>query len=110
MPMLIAMNAETVVRTLILFSSGAGTGPRRMSSRTTSGPITRASAAKRPQRAASSFHVVAPAPTASVGGGAFTPTPKVNTPAGEWPSADVTRHLTVYPCPRETPETGATTT
>ena len=44
--------------------------PRRITSRTTSGPISSASAAKSAQRARSSRHVVPDAPTASVGGGA----------------------------------------
>ena len=91
-------------------SSAFGTGPRRTRRRTASGPITSASAANRSQRETSSFQVAAPAPTASVGGGASTPTPKVNTPAGEWPSPPVTRQRTVYAAPRASPETGATTT
>ena len=57
--------------------------------------MTSARAAKRSQRARSSFHVVPLAPTASVGGGGLTPTPNVKTPEGEWPSEPVTRQRTV---------------
>ncbi len=65
---------------------------------------------KSAQRATSSFHVDPPAPTASVGGGAGTPTPNVKTPAGAWPSPPITRQRTVYAAPRRSPETGARTT
>ena len=69
--------------------------PRRTTSRSTSGPMSSASAPKSAQRARSSRHVVPDAPTASVGGGALTPTPKVKTPAGECPSSPITRQRTV---------------
>ena len=76
-------------------STRAGTGPRTTTRRTTSGPIRSASATNRAQRATSSRQVAAEAPTASVGGGAATPTPNVKTPAGACPSAPITRQRTV---------------
>ena len=111
MPTSITRNAATTETTWKRRSSASGTNdPRRITSRTTSGPISNASAAKSPHRARSSRHVVPDAPTASVGGGAATPTPKVNTPPGLCPSSPITLQRTVYPLPRASRETGATTT
>ena len=86
MPTSITRNAATTATRWKPRSRRSGTGPRRMTSRTTSGPMSSASAPKSAQRARSSRQVVPEAPTASVGGGAATPTPNVKTPAGECPS------------------------
>ena len=94
-PTSITRNAATTETRWKRRSSGSGTRPRRITSRTTSGPMSRASALKSAHRAMSSRHVVPEAPTASVGGGAATPTPNVKTPAGECPSSPITRHRTV---------------
>jgi hypothetical protein len=110
MPTLMTEKAATVVSRWNRCSSAGGTAPRRITSLNSSGPMTSASAAKSPHRAASSFHVVPLAPTASVGGGAFTPIPNVYTPAGECPSWPVTCQRTVYADPRASLDTAATTT
>ena len=70
-------------------------------------PIIRASEAKSAQRATSSRHVTPDAPTASVGGGGVTPTPKVKTPVPTCPSAETTRQRTVYAWPFTAPRIGA---
>ena len=58
-------------------------------------PTRSASEAKSAQRATSSRHVIADAPTASVGGGGSTPTPNVKTPVPTCPSAEISRQRTV---------------
>ena len=56
-----------------------------------------------------SVRVGPPAPNASVGGGACTRTPNVQTPETTWPSAESTCQRTVYAPRGSITGTGATT-
>ena len=69
-------------------------------------PSSSASETKNAQRTTSSRQVMPEAPTASVGGGASTPTPNVKTPVPTWPSADSSRQRTVYASPSREPPDG----
>ena len=76
-------------------STRGSTTPGRTSRRTPTTPIRSESETNSAQRATSSRHVTPEAPTASVGDGAGTPTPKVYTPFPTWPSAEISCQRTV---------------
>src|SRR5206468_7347407 len=77
-------------------SARGGSGPRTISSRKPRPPMSSASARKYAQRTRCSVRVGPEAPYASVGGGAATPTPNVQTPETTWPSDESACQRTVY--------------
>ena len=88
-PVLSARNAPSVPRRWTRRSTRGSTARGRTRSRIPTTPIISASETKSAQRATSSRHVTPDAPTASVGGGGVTPTPKVKTPFPTCPSAEI---------------------
>ncbi len=88
-------------------STRGSTGRGRIRTRIPTTPITSASETNSTHRATSSRHVWPDEPTASVGDGASTPTPKVKTPLPTCPSAEISCQRTVYASPRASPRTGA---
>src|SRR5439155_9928116 len=71
-------------------------GPRTISSRKPRPPTSSTSARKYAQRTKCSVRVGPDEPYASVGGGAATRTPNVQTPETTWPSEEIACQRTVY--------------